>query len=96
VSRRAPRPLASALAELSAALAPRTLLARVQEVWPAVAGQAIASAATPTAERDGVLTLTCEAAVWAHELDMMAPELIERVNAALAEPAVTALRCRTG
>jgi predicted nucleic acid-binding Zn ribbon protein len=60
------------------------------------AGPAIASAARPTAERDGVLTLTCEAAVWAHELDMMAPELIERLNQELRQPAVTALRCRTG
>ena len=29
--------------------------------------------ATPIAERDGVLTVTCEAAVWAQELDLMGP-----------------------
>jgi predicted nucleic acid-binding Zn ribbon protein len=95
VSRPAPRPIAAALQELSATLAPRTLLARIQEVWPSAAGPAIAAAARPTAEREGVLTLTCEAAVWAHELDMMAGELIERLNGALDEPAVVALRCRT-
>jgi predicted nucleic acid-binding Zn ribbon protein len=95
VSRLAPRPIAFALQELSAALAPRTLLARAQEVWPAAAGPAIAAAARPTAEREGVLTLTCEAAVWAQELDMMAPELIARLNEALGAPAITKLRCRT-
>ena len=96
MSRRAPRPLALALDELSDALAPRTLLARVQAAWPSAAGPAIAAAAQPTAERDGVLTLTCEAAVWAHELEMMGPELIERLNRALGEPALAAVRCRTG
>jgi predicted nucleic acid-binding Zn ribbon protein len=96
VSRPAPRPLALALQELSAGLAPRTLLARVQEVWPSVAGTAIAAASRPTAEREGVLTLTCEAAVWAHELEMMGPDLIERLNRALGEPAITHVRCRTG
>ncbi len=39
-------------------------------------GPAIAAAARPTAERDGVLTVTCDAAVWAQELDLMADELI--------------------
>ena len=96
MSRRAPRPIGIALGELSAALAPRTLLARVQEVWPSVAGPAIAAAARPTAEREGVLTLTCEAAVWAQELDMMAAELVERLNDALHATAITSLRCRTG
>ena len=47
------------------------------------AGPAIAAAARPTAERDGVLTVTCEAAVWAQELELMGCELIERLNAAL-------------
>ena len=34
--------------------------------------RAIAAAARPTAEREGVLTVTCEAAVWAQELELMA------------------------
>ena len=46
----------------------------------AAAGPAIAAAARPTAERDGVLTVTCDAAVWAQELDMMAGELIPRIT----------------
>jgi predicted nucleic acid-binding Zn ribbon protein len=96
VSRLAPRPLADAVQQLAAALAPRTTLARVQEVWPEAAGPAIAAAARPTAERNGTITLTCEAAVWAQELDLMEAELVARLNAALGSDAITALRCRTG
>jgi len=60
------------------------------------AGPAISSSATPTAERDGVLTVTCAAAVWAQELDLMAGELIPRLNEALGEQLIRELRCRTG
>ncbi len=92
----APRPLATALEALTATIAPATTLARVQEIWEQAAGPAIASSAEPTAERGGVLTVTCAAAVWAQELDLMASELIERLNSALAEDAIRELRCRTG
>jgi predicted nucleic acid-binding Zn ribbon protein len=96
VSRRAPRTLASALGELTAGLAPASTLAHVQEVWEVVTGAVIASSARPTAEHQGVLTITCEAAVWAQELDLMAGELIPRLNAALGSEHIRALRCRTG
>jgi predicted nucleic acid-binding Zn ribbon protein len=92
----APRPLSTALQALTAALAPATTLARVQEIWEGAAGPAIASAANPTAERDGILTVTCTAAVWAQELDLMADELVLSLNAALGEGAIRELRCRTG
>lgn len=88
------RPLSMALERLDSALAPATTLARVQEVWASAAGPAVATAASPTAERDGVLTLTCEAAVWAQELELMAWEIIPRVNAALGSEAIRELRCR--
>jgi len=96
VSRIAPRSLSVALEGLTHTLAPATTLARVQGVWEAAAGPAIATAARPTAERDGVLTVTCTAAVWAQELDLMAGELIPRLNSALGDVAVRELRCRTG
>jgi predicted nucleic acid-binding Zn ribbon protein len=92
----APRPISTALGALTATLAPATTLARVQEIWEGAAGPAIAAAASPTAERDGVLTVTCAAAVWAQELDLMASELIPNLNAALGEQAIRELRCRTG
>jgi len=96
VSRTAPRALAAALEELTSTLAPASTLARVQEVWERAAGPQIAAAARPTAERGGVLTLTCTAAVWAQELDLMAGELIPRLNAAIGAESVRELRCRTG
>jgi predicted nucleic acid-binding Zn ribbon protein len=94
--RLAPRSLSTALQALTAALVPATTLARVQEVWELAAGPAVASAARPTAERDGVLTVSCAAAVWAQELNLMAGELIQNLNAALGEEAIRELRCRTG
>jgi predicted nucleic acid-binding Zn ribbon protein len=91
-----PRPLAEAVTGLAATLAPATTLARVQEIWREATGPAIAAAATPVAERDGVLTVRCTASVWAHELDLMAADLIDRLNAALGGECVRELRCRTG
>ncbi|MCW3034361.1 MAG: hypothetical protein QOK19_2588 [Solirubrobacteraceae bacterium] len=96
MSRRAPRTIAQALSRMTAGLAPATVLARVQEVWPAAAGPAIAAAARPVAEHDGVLTVTCDAAVWAAELDLLAGEIVPRINARLGGETVRELRCRTG
>jgi predicted nucleic acid-binding Zn ribbon protein len=54
----------------------------------------VAGAASPTAERNGVLTLTCVAAVWAQELELMGLELVPRLNAALGSEVIRELRCR--
>jgi predicted nucleic acid-binding Zn ribbon protein len=91
--RRSPRSLASTLEALRDELAPETLLAAVQEVWPAAVGTAIAAEAAPTAERGGVLTVSCSAAVWAQELDLMAPTILERLNRELRSGRVERLRC---
>ena len=91
----APRSLSVALERLTSSLAPATTLARVQEAWERATGPAIAAAARPTAEREGVLTVSCEAAVWAQELDLMAGALVPRLNAELGEQAISELRCRT-
>jgi predicted nucleic acid-binding Zn ribbon protein len=92
----APRKLSTVLQTLTGTLAPATTLARVQEIWEGAAGPAIACAAQPTAERDGILTVTCVAAVWAQELDLMAGEVVLSLNAALGDEAIRELRCRTG
>jgi predicted nucleic acid-binding Zn ribbon protein len=39
------------------------------------------------------LTITCRSSVWAQELDLMGPELVGRINAALGSERVLALRC---
>ena len=96
MSRYAPRSISSALAELTSSLAPATTLARVQEVWEKAAGPAISASCRPVAERAGVLTVACEAAVWAQELELMAGDLIARVNAELGSDSIKKLRCRTG
>ncbi|HTW40988.1 MAG TPA: DUF721 domain-containing protein [Solirubrobacteraceae bacterium] len=93
--RTAPRPLAGALHELTSTLAPASTLARIHEIWARTVGEAIAAEASPTGERDGVLTVTCAAAVWAHELDLMAGELISALNRALGAERIRELRCRT-
>jgi predicted nucleic acid-binding Zn ribbon protein len=80
----------------AAAISPATPLARVQEVWEQTVGGTVAQAARPTAERSGVLTITCSAAVWAQELSLMESELLARLNGALGEGVVRTLRCRTG
>jgi predicted nucleic acid-binding Zn ribbon protein len=91
--RSGPRRLAFALDALRDELAPRTLLADVQRAWPAAVGEAISAEARPTAERRGVLTVACSASVWAHELDLMAPAILERLNAQLREARIVRLRC---
>jgi len=63
---------------------PATLLARVQSAWEAVAGTGLAASARPVAERDGVVTVGCESAVWAQELELLGPDLVTRLNDALA------------
>jgi predicted nucleic acid-binding Zn ribbon protein len=97
VKRNAPRPLSDALERLSKKLAPASTLAQVQSVWEQAAGATIAAVATPTAERNGTLTVTCSSSVWAQELDLMGAELLMRLNGALGgEERLKELRCRTG
>jgi predicted nucleic acid-binding Zn ribbon protein len=91
--RRSPRPLASALGPLQVGLAPDTLLAEVQGAWRATVGETIAAQAQPVAERAGVLTVACAASVWAQELDLMGPELIERLNETLKLGSLSRLKC---
>jgi len=91
--RRGPRSAATALEALTATIAPASLLADVQRAWPQAAGPALAARATPTAARAGVVTLTCESAVWAQELTLMGPQLAAKLNAVLGDERVTEIRC---
>ena len=91
--RRQLRPVAGGMRSFVEGLAPQTGLAAIQAVWVRAVGEGVAARATPTAERDGVVTVTCEAAVWAQELDLMGPELVGRINAALGAGRVRSLRC---
>jgi predicted nucleic acid-binding Zn ribbon protein len=91
--RRSPRSLAPALERVRDELAPQTVLAEVQRIWVETVGAAIAAEARPTAERAGVLTLSCSASVWAQELDLMAPAILPQLNARLRAGQLSRLRC---
>ena len=91
--RLAPRPVSTAVGALAAELEPATPLAVVQRLWPQVVGDQIAAEARPVRERGGVVTVGCAAAVWAQELDLMAGDLVERLNAAAGRAVVRSLRC---
>ena len=98
--RHAPRPIGSALQALLPRLEPLTPLAAIQREWQRAVGEAVAREAQPVSVRDGVVTVGCESAVWAQELDLMSPAIVEGLNRALAagEPPfqVRALRCVCG
>ncbi len=91
--RRSPRPLAAALAPLQDRWAPETPLAQAQRAWAEAVGDYIAAQAKPVSERAGTLTVACTTASWAHELDLMAPDLTKRLNELLGGARVTRLRC---
>ena len=94
--RRAPRALSFALDRVTAGLEPATTLARVQGCWADALGEVVSTEARPVSERDGVVTATCRSSLWAQELELMGPDLVEKLNAALGDQAVTQLRFKTG
>ena len=94
-SRRSPRPLGLALDHARDGWAPATLLGEIQTLWSDAVGAAIAAEAMPTGERNGTLTVGCSASVWAHELDLLAPVIIDRLNLSLRLGQVTKIRCVT-
>jgi predicted nucleic acid-binding Zn ribbon protein len=87
-------PLAGAVEALARRLEPATPIAQIQRAWPEVVGDVIAAECEPVSERAGVVTVVCRSAVWAQELAFMAPDLTERINAALPAPRVRELKCR--
>ena len=95
--RQGPRTLGPALDAVVASAAPQTLLARVQGVWEEAAGPAVAAQAQPVSERAGVITVECSGAVWAQEVELLAPRLTERLREALGDGSqVQSLKVRAG
>jgi predicted nucleic acid-binding Zn ribbon protein len=90
--RPAPRPVGAALKTALPGVRPPGLLAEVQGVWSDVAGDVVSRSAQPVAEHDGTVTLACESAVWAQELELLAGELTGRLNERLTQGTVTRLR----
>jgi predicted nucleic acid-binding Zn ribbon protein len=96
MKRLAPRSLSTALDAVLPDVAPQTTLARIQAVWKDVAGARLAEAAAPVAERDGVVTIACESGVWAQELELLGPDLLTGLEAALGGRLATKLRFVVG
>jgi hypothetical protein len=94
--RLAPRAIGKALDKALPDARPAGLLAEVQSAWPAVAGPALAAAATPVSERAGTITVECESAVWAHELELLGADLTHRLDRAVSGGRVQRLRFIAG
>jgi predicted nucleic acid-binding Zn ribbon protein len=91
-----PRPIAKALEGALPDARPAGLLAEVQVAWPAVAGASLAAAAEPVSERAGTVTVTCESAVWAAELELLGADLARRLDEAVEGGRVERLRFIVG
>jgi predicted nucleic acid-binding Zn ribbon protein len=91
--RRSPRHFSLAIERARDEWAPPTLLAEVQRAWTGAVGDQIAAEARPASERGGVLTVSCSGSVWAQELDLMAPAILEQLNAVLRSGRIERLRC---
>lgn len=60
--------------------------------WASVVGQQIADHATPTALREGVLSVAAESTAWATQLRMIQSQLLAKIAAAVGNGVVTTLK----
>ena len=95
-SRSRPRPLGDLVRAVRVESTPETPLAATQAVWVDALGERIANHAEPVRERDGVVTVACDAATWAQELDLLQNDLLERLNRALSGVQIERLRFVVG
>jgi predicted nucleic acid-binding Zn ribbon protein len=92
VRRRIPRTLGDAVRTVRGDTVPETLLAAAQSAWRQAAGETVAAQAEPVSEREGVITIACQSATWAQQLDLLQGELLERLNEGLGETKASGLR----
>ena len=64
-------------------VAPETPEADIQTVWREAVGDRVAEVTRVSGERDGVVTVDCESAVWAEELALMESRIRASLNGAL-------------
>jgi predicted nucleic acid-binding Zn ribbon protein len=81
--RRTPRPLGEALRGAIESVEPATPLAAVQSAWAEAVGERIAAAASPVSERDGTVTVACDSATWAQELDLLEGQIAANLRSKL-------------
>jgi predicted nucleic acid-binding Zn ribbon protein len=91
---RDPQRLGAATADLAKSrgwggrVAEGTVLGR----WSDVVGEQIAEHASPSALRDGVLTVVAESTAWATQLRMVQSQLLAKIAAAVGDGVVTSLK----
>ncbi|MGO9751747.1 MAG: DciA family protein [Solirubrobacteraceae bacterium] len=91
--RRTPRRIGGALGELTRIWEPDTVLAEVQRIWSATVGDVIAAEAQPVGEHAGIVSIACSGSVWAQELDLLAPDIVNTLNRHLRGGRIRRLRC---
>ena len=90
-----PRSIGELLGDVRGELAPESSLAAVQMIWEEVVGERISSVTEVVGEREGVVTVECISAVWAQELEMMAPRITSRLQERLGDSDPLKLRFRS-
>lgn len=60
--------------------------------WPELVGEAVAQHTTPEAYRDRVVVVRTTSTNWATQLGLMAPQLVAKLNAALGDGTIRAIR----
>ncbi|SRX92858.1 hypothetical protein MSP7336_01084 [Mycobacterium shimoidei] len=91
---RDPQPLGAVTREVAnkRGWSPRVAEGAVFGRWSAVVGQQIAEHATPTALRDGVLSVSAESTAWATQLRIIQAQLIAKIAAEVGEGVVRTLK----
>lgn len=91
---RDPQTLGRAASRLSAqrGWAPRLSRGTVFGRWAEIVGDEVAEHATPTALRDGELTVQAASTAWATQLRLLQRQLLARIAAALGDGVVTSMR----
>jgi len=91
---RDPQPLASATRDVAKkqGWSSRVAEGAVFGQWPTVVGAHIAEHATPTALRDGVLSVTAESTAWATQLRLIQAQVLAKIAAEVGDGVVSSLR----
>jgi hypothetical protein len=72
------------------------LMAKLLSVWDGTVGTGIAKHALPESIKGGRLTVIVDSPVWMHQLSMMAPGLVEKINSVMGAGTVEDIKFRSG
>ena len=72
------------------------VMAKLLSVWDGTVGAGITKHALPESIKGGILTVIVDSPVWMHQLSMMAPGLIEKINSVMGDGTVSDIKFRSG